>query len=209
MIGLIKKDLFLIKGNFKSVLVVLFVFTLMTFQGTADMSFVLPLISVMLFMSTFSYDEYNNWNAYALTLPNGRKNIVKSKYIASLLLVGVCAIITALISICVGYSNNNIDFEKILSSLVGSVCGVLLIIIFVYPLILKFGIEKGRIGLFIIIFIFTTIGGFLLTKVNLQNYSSLTKIIENFWMIIVPLIMTILLFGSYYISKKIFEKKEF
>ena len=37
----------------------------------------------MMFISTFSYDEFNNWNSYVATLPNGRKNAIIAKYIAT------------------------------------------------------------------------------------------------------------------------------
>ena len=78
MVGLIKKDLLMIKSNLKMVLIMLVVFFIMALQGEFDISFVPPFIVVMLFMSTFSYAEFNKWDASAVTLPHGRKTVVQS-----------------------------------------------------------------------------------------------------------------------------------
>ena len=87
MKGLIKKDLLMIKNNLKIVIIIFFVFFIMALQGEVDISFAPSLISVMLFMSTFSYDEYNKWDAYVITLPNGRKEAVKAKYISTFIVI--------------------------------------------------------------------------------------------------------------------------
>lgn len=82
MLGLIKKDFLLIKANSKSMVIIFIVYLMLAFQGIFDVTFIVPLIGIMLFISTFSYDDFNNWNSYAVTLPNGRKNVVRAKYIA-------------------------------------------------------------------------------------------------------------------------------
>ena len=161
MVGLIKKDLLMIKSNLKMVLIMLVVFFIMALQGEFDISFVPPFIVVMLFMSTFSYDEFNKWDAYAVTLPNGRKNVVKSKYIASLILTIVTIILTIILNSLVGLINNNLEFDKFISTIMGCVFGVILIQSIMYPFIFKYGMEKGRIGLFVISFAIVGIIGLL------------------------------------------------
>ena len=98
MLGLIKKDFLIIKNNLKLIIVMLMVFFIMALGGQFNISFIPTFIIVMLFISTFSYDEYNNWDAYAITLPGGRKSIVKSKYITSLFLTLLSAVITVLLN---------------------------------------------------------------------------------------------------------------
>lgn len=73
MIGFIKKDLFMIKANLKTFLITFVLYLILAIQGSFDITFVIPLIGIMLFITTFSYDDYNNWNAYVATIPNGRK----------------------------------------------------------------------------------------------------------------------------------------
>ena len=110
MLGLIKKDLLIIKGNIKVAILFVIVFALMSSEGNEILYFVPVFLSTMLFMSTFSYDDYNKWDAYACTFPSGRANIVKAKYLASLILTVIAIIITYILGIIMGSFNNNLDF---------------------------------------------------------------------------------------------------
>lgn len=209
MLGLIKKDLLTIKGNLKIILIIFGVFVLMSIQGKTDISFILPLICIMMFMSTFSYDEFNNWNAYAITLPNGRSNVVKSKYLATLILVLISSVITTIITIIISYISSSLDIEKILSTMIGSIFSVILIESLMYPLIFKFGIEKGRIGLFVGVFAITALLGLILPSIDMSNLKGIEEFMENYFIYIIPILMALMLIISYQISKKIYLKKEF
>ena len=107
MLGLIKKDFLLIKANLKSMIIIFVIYIMLAFQGTFDVTFIIPLIGIMLFISTFSYDDFNNWNSYAVTLPNGRKNVVKAKYIASIILIIMLGILSLVISMGIDYVKTN------------------------------------------------------------------------------------------------------
>lgn len=209
MLGLIKKDFLIIKGNLKLIVVMLSVFLIMTLQGQFDISFIPPFIVIMLFMSTFSYDEYNKWDAYAITLPSGRKNIVKSKYIASLILVLLTTIITILLNCLVGIINNNLEFDKFISTLVGGTFATILIQSVMYPLIFKFGIEKGRIGLFVLTFAITGIVGLCSKAVKINIPTNIISFFNSYYFIIIPIILIVVLLISYKISEKIYSQKEF
>lgn len=103
MLGLIKKDLLLIKANLKSMIIIFVIYIMLAFQGTFDVTFIIPIIGIMLFISTFSYDDFNNWNSYAVTLPNGRKNVVRAKYIVSIILMIILAVVAFFIGIGISY----------------------------------------------------------------------------------------------------------
>ena len=209
MKGLIEKDFLLIKSNVKLIVLMLFVFSIMAIQGQFDISFVVPFIMVMIFMSTFSYDEYNKWDAYAITIPNGRKNIVKSKYIASLILVVVSIIITFLLNYIIGLVNSNLDFDKFISTLSGTAFATILVLSIMYPFIFKFGIEKGRIGMFVITFAIVGIVGLFSKYVKVDFSNNLITIFNNYWFIFLPIVLLAMLLISYNVSKKIYMKKEF
>lgn len=209
MKGLIKKDFLLIKSNVKLIVLMLFVFSIMTIQGQFDISFIVPFIMVMIFMSTFSYDEYNKWDAYAITIPNGRKNIVKSKYIASLILIVVSIIISLLLNYIIGLVNNNLDLDKFISTLSGTTFATILILSIMYPFIFKFGIEKGRIGMFVITFVIVGIVGLFSKYVKIDFPNDLITIFNNYWFIFLPIVLLVMLLVSYNVSKKIYIKKEF
>lgn len=206
MLGLIKKDFLIIKNNLKLIIVMLMVFFIMALGGQFNISFIPTFIIVMLFISTFSYDEYNNWDAYAITLPGGRKNIVKSKYIASLFLTLLSAVITVLLNCLISVINNT-DVNEFISSLLGSICAIVIIQSIMYPLIFKFGMEKGRIVLFILVFVM--VGVISLLKNIIKTPNILVVLFNDYWFIVIPIILVISLLISYKISEKIYLKKEF
>ena len=209
MIGLIKKDLLMIKSNLKLVIIIFAVLFVMSLQGEFDISFVPPFIVVMLFMSTFSYDEYNKWDAYAITLPNGRKSVVTSKYLATLILIAISIIITIVLNIIVGLINNNINLDSMLPTMIGCFFGIILVEAIIYPFIFKYGIEKGRIGLFIGSFVIVGVISFIKKATNINISTNIVNFFEAYWYIIIPILFTGFLYISYCISKKIYLKKEF
>lgn len=210
MLGLIKKDLLMIKSNFKLLVILLFIYSIMAFQGQMDLSFLLPFMSVMIMISTFSYDNYNKWDAYAITLPNGRKNSVKAKYLATILLVIITTIIVTILSITIAYARTkSIDIENVISNIIGSVFAITLLQSIMYPSIYKFGVEKARIGLFIIVFGIAIIGSILAKVFDFESLFQILDVLNNYWMIIFPIIMIIVLYISYKISESIYKKKEY
>lgn len=206
MLGLIKKDFLIIKNNLKLIIVMLMVFFIMALGGQFNISFIPTFIIVMLFISTFSYDEYNNWDASAITLPGGRKSIVKSKYITSLFLTLLSAVITVLLNCLISVINNT-DVNEFISSLLGSICAIVIIQSIMYPLIFKFGMEKGRIVLFILVFVM--VGVISLLKNIIKTPNILVVLFNDYWFIVIPIILVISLLISYKISEKIYLKKEF
>ena len=119
MLGLIKKDLLMIKCNLKLIIIMFVVFIVTTLNNNMSIIFMPCFISVMVFISTFSYDEYNNWNSYLVTLPNGRQRVVISKYVTSLFLCLLSILITIILSIIIGNLNNNLALERVLSEMMG------------------------------------------------------------------------------------------
>lgn len=209
MLGLIKKDLLMIKSNMKIIIIMLLVFFIMAAEKTFDISFALPFITVMLFMSTFSYDEFNKWDGYAATLPSGRKSVVRAKYITSIILLIASIVITILLNTLVGIIDNNLDFNKFVTTLAGCAFGVVLVESIMYPFIFKYGIEKGRIGLFVLAFAIGGLAGLLSNMVDIKIPEQLLTFFNNFWFIVVPIVILIMLLISYKISEKIYLKKEF
>ena len=82
MKGLIIKDFLNLRNNIKTMLITILIYLL--FFISYDPSFLSGLL-IMIFclqiLSTFSYDEYANWDVFALSLPISRKELVLSKYI--------------------------------------------------------------------------------------------------------------------------------
>ncbi len=209
MLGMIKKDLCMVKNN-KYLFVMAFVICIIySFMFDMDMSFFLPFIGVISMVSTFSYDDYNNWHAYAATLPQGKINVVKSKYVVTIILTIVLTIASLLMGFVIGMIKGNYNFDESISSIMGELVAILSMAAILYPVTFKYGAEKGRIVL-IIIGLGLGIVGILFSRVIKFNLPVelilfITKYHVLLFIIAVVLILTI----SYVISKKAYLKREF
>jgi len=210
MLGLIKKDFLLIKANSKSMVIIFIVYLMLAFQGIFDVTFIVPLIGIMLFISTFSYDDFNNWNSYAVTLPNGRKNVVRAKYIASIILTAILGVAALTIGVGISYiKTNSINLDEIMSSLMGTILSSVIIISLLYPIVFKFGATNGRIILFAVVFGVAGIGALIAQFVDMTFIINMINGLDSYSLIAIPIISAILLGISYLISNKIYQSKEF
>lgn len=210
MLGLVKKDFLLVKANLKTMIIILTVYFIMIVQGLFDATFIIPLIGIMLFISTFSYDDFNNWNAYASTLPNGRKKVVKAKYIASIILTIILSVLALMISIMVSYiKNSGINLNEMIDSLMGTVLSSVIIISFLYPIIFKFGATNGRIILFAVVFGVVGIITLIANFIDMTFIINTINRIDSYSYIAIPIISILLLGISYLIANKIYQNKEF
>ena len=209
MLGLIKKDLLMIKGNAKFFILYLIVFAFIS-EGSNEILYFVPVFLItMIFMSTFSYDDYNKWNAYACTLPCGKRNVVKAKYLASIALTIIAIIATYILGISLGLFNNNLDFIKLNLMINGVLFAMIFFQSLMYPLLFKFGAEKSRIVLFVGFFLMGTLLGIILKGITIEIPENIIILFAKYWYLILPLIMILVLFISYNISKRIYLKKEF
>lgn len=210
MLGLIRKDLLMIRSNFKLLAILFFVYGVMTFQGEMDLSFLLPFMSVMIMISTFSYDNYNQWDAYAITLPDGRKNSVRAKYLATILLIIVTAIIITVLAIIIAYMRTKvINFENIFSTLLGAIFATSLLLSCMYPAIYKFGVEKARIGLLVVVFGVAIIGGIIVKIFDFESLFQVLDTLNNYWLVIIPIVTILMIYLSCKISEGIYKKREY
>ena len=89
--------------------------------------------------------------------------------------------------------------------------GVLLTQAIFYPLIYKFGVEKGRIGIFISIFSVAILGNVIINGLNfkLQIPNNVLTMLDVAGVYIFPMIVLGLLVLSYFLWKRIYSKTEF
>lgn len=210
MLGLIKKDLLVMKNNLKYFLLMILVFAF--FSRESNIIYFIPIfISIMIFITTFSYDDYNKWNTYAITLPLSREKIVLAKYLTSLLLMVGTVLITFLLSFVIGTINHSFDFDEVFPMLFGGLFALVLLQSFMYPLIYKFGTEKGRIGLFVGVFAVSGLVGYLVNHVKIDTtaFTGFIQFFNQYGILLLSIVMVILFVGSYFVSKRIYLKKEF
>lgn len=210
MLGFMKKDLLMIKSNLKLFALLFFVYGIMAFQGEFDLSFILPFMSVMIMITTFSYDTYNHWDAYAVTLPNGRRKSALAKYAVTVILIVITTVIISILSIAIAYTRTQtVNFENLFSTILGNIFATTFLQSLMYPAIYKFGVEKARIGIFIVVFGIAIVGGVLAKFLDFGPFFQMLDGLDVYWFVILPIIILLMLFVSFMISERIYQKKEF
>lgn len=220
--GLIKKDLYNL-GSYKSSIIIMIIFCAVAIIGTKAVIYGPIIICTMIGMialSTFSYDEISRANKYILTLPTNRKELVKEKFILAIGATTFGGILGILITIVVTKIMNyiqpintiNLNYNDLLFSTIGGMFGISLIQAIQIPSIYKWGPEKGRIQMFILIFLLVVLIsgiGFLIMKSNINiNLDIFENFMERFGMIFLVLLIGSMYFISYKASCKIYSNKE-
>ncbi|MBY2087364.1 ABC-2 transporter permease [Clostridioides difficile] len=211
MKGLILKDLLNLKGNIKFILLFIIMFGFMSSLGDGNVNNFIGVIIVLcttMIVSTFSYDDLNKWDSYVLTMPINRNDIVLSKYLTMLIFSFIGVLVSLIVSVTIGYFKNTLILNEtlLINALILSisVCFGSLIL----PLIYKFGTERARL-LMILCFLVPTLA-LLVFKSILENISSpiSIEIILNTLVYSLPFVPILLFVISYFISSKIYSKKE-
>ncbi len=202
MKGLILKDIYGLKKQYK-VLLALSVFYTIFSLTTGDSSFltgVLSLMMVMLTITTLSYDERSKWDKYVLTMPVSRADLVFSKYLLGLILSAGAFVFNFIFTLTSG-SREVIDALGIAGAILGISLFFLCVIL---PVLFKFGVEKGRLLMLMILFVPTGII-ILLSK---SGFSSPDEEFMRYLPFLCILFMVIVAYASICISLEIYRKKE-
>ena len=106
----------------------------------------------------------------------------------------------------------NINYESLITTTIGGMFGISLIQAIQIPSIFKWGAEKGRIQMFILLFIIIVIAagaGFLIMKSNLNiNMEMLENFINQFGLVLLVALMIVMYSISYVVSYRIYKNKE-
>lgn len=147
MMGLLMKDLYLLRQNAKSMLFVLLIWSLIFLGGKKDGMFLIPMfimVAAINGLSLFAYDRQTKWETYVLSMPVMRGKIVLEKYVftvCSALLAGSMAVVVVVLSQLVKNQPIGLEFlqEVGINLLIG------LVIAFLYnAILLPVSLLAGR-----------------------------------------------------------------
>lgn len=216
MKGLLLKDLSILKTQGRSAVIIMVIalFMLMVGNNTTFAVAYANILFVTFGITTLSYDTHDNGYAFLFTLPISRKLYVMEKYMFSLLSIVTGAVFS--LFLMVGVSLIKDDYvltTSELSFVIGYALGAIVFLSIMLPVNLKFGPEKGRVAMIIVmavifasVFSISKIAGTMdLTKL----YWGIREIKPMVVMGILVMIVLAILSVSYLISCKIMKKKEF
>lgn len=145
MKALLRKDFYVLWTGMKTLilLIVVFSFVPVGFQNSFAV-----LYAAMLPYSALAYDERSRWDQMALSMPYSSRDIVRSKYVLGWLSAGGAFLLAALAQLVLGlFSKASMP----VSFLFISFCGSITIMAITLPLMFRFGVEKARFAMILLI----------------------------------------------------------
>ena len=204
MKGLILKDLMGLKKIAKNYLIFILFYAIIASFSNMHAMFggIIMIFAFMLPITAMSFDERSKWDSYALTMPISRKDLVLSKYALGLIFAAGSTIINLLYTLLIAKES----FSTGTLTCVALFFVGMLFFSIIYPILLKYGVEKGRLTM-ILVFLAPTIIIMVLAKffpeISLPSENVLKSLA-----IILPIVITIMYVASIFISFKICNKKE-
>ncbi len=205
MRGLLYKESVLLK-QYSRVWVCLLLFAVAFSVMSEDSSFILSMMAmfcIMLPLSSMALDEQADWGRYASALPVRRSQIVWSKYIMSLVCMGLglvvglvlMGVLRPLVFASKAWDWTEIGGQALLTGMFG-----LLLLSVMMPLLFWLGPEKGR---------FALIGAIFILMMPLFVWKEQVETWLPFLRTAGPFFVVALLLISVAVSIAIYRKKEF
>ena len=216
MTGLMEKDMRLLFSNKQTILALVAISVVLGFsmEGTFILGY-FPFLVVILMVSTFSYDEMDHGYQFLMTLPVDASLYIREKYLLCMLGgVGSWAVSVGIYEAGKMFRGESMNFLEELPMIGVFLPMMLLLVAFMIPIQVKFGVEKSRAvlagfcgGIGVVVIVITKT---ILTKETLsQIEATIDRISEPILTAICLVGVVGILLVSYGISKRIMEKKEF
>ena len=104
----------------------------------------------MLPYTALAYDERSKWDQLAAMMPYSTRDAVLSKYVFGWLCIGGAAVLSGLLQMALSLVVDRVFLPGVM---VLSVLGAVCILAISLPLMFRMGVEKGRLAMFLVIFL--------------------------------------------------------
>ncbi len=223
MKGIFLKEMYLLRSLWKSWL---FVAGIMALNGIAAgnmglMFATITFIGVMCTMTAFGYDSSSHWDAFALSLPVTRRQMVLCRYGVGLASMGLVSAALLPLSLLILALNEKADPLEMAVSFGSCLAVGLILLAVLVPVIYKFGVEKARylyvalIGA-VGVLIYGLLKMYEKIDTALPGTGGLAGTVEwfsqrgaGFWAVLAVVAAVLAMALSYLASVKIYSKKEF
>ena len=147
MKALIIKDTYVIWRQMKYFLILILIFSAL--PSGFNNAFAVIYTS-MLPYTALAYDERSKWDQLAAMMPYSTRDAVLSKYVFGWLCIGGAAVLSGLLQMALSLVVDRVFLPGVM---VLSVLGTVCILAISLPLMFRMGVEKGRLAMFLVIFL--------------------------------------------------------
>ena len=211
MIGLMFKDILVLRKTLRSYLLFLLFYVGMAAMGLFSVSFITAFVQIIVMvlpMSAFAFDEQAKWDRYALTLPVGRRAVVTARYLFMLLMVLVAALFALASCLVLSLVQQGDLMENIGTGAVALALGLLAADLNL-PMSYAMGPERARPYLYATLFLplLALVGA---AKMGwLDGLDQIPPSILAALFLFIPVLPLLGLPVSYLVSCRVMERKEF
>ena len=151
MKALLLKDFYVMWKQTRVLLLLILVFSCL--PGAFYPTFAVVYAAILPY-SAMAYDERSKWGQLAAMLPYADRQIVLSKYCFGYLAIAVAAGISLVLqTVLTAVWDRAAENLSPLSSIILAICMGVGVLALTLPLMFRFGVEKGRLVMFLIIFL--------------------------------------------------------
>ena len=210
IINLTKMSLINLKAVYKQIYYIWIIWIGIAIFNPFFLNILLGISVLLTLYQVMAYEDNNNVDYLISYLP-----VKKSEYVISRYLFGIISILLSLIVIVgvyfISISINPAEKMPLDLLLPTSIISAVLSVAVIIPLVLKFGINKGRVFMSIIVMVISTIPVSIVSKLN-ENpdiINNIMSIISKIGLPILSIILSIVaLLISIFISLKLYINKE-
>lgn len=153
MKALVLKDFYVL---WKQMRMFLLIMILLSVVGGIFNSVFVVVWCAMLPYTAMAYDERSHWDQLAAMMPYSKRDIVLSKYVLGWLCMAAAMVLSLVFQTAASAFTHE---SPTLSALAMSFLGGVIALDITLPMVLRFGVERGRWGFMVIIFGVAALGG--------------------------------------------------
>lgn len=206
MKGLLLKDWYVIRSQCKYILIISLLWIVITVSSGLYFAIIGSMLLAILPVTVMGLDERSKWDAFALTMPYSRREMVLSKYLLSLLAMAAsCAVYTVASLAASLIRHTALQAAQLAPALVAILLTSVLSIALIYPLIFWLGVEKGRIWYMMITILLVCGSGALSNQLQENAATAMTPE----WLAVLPVAALVFIGLSAWLSVALYRRREF
>ncbi len=158
MTALLKKDFYVLSKQMGIIVPLALAFSFFPKMENFGTAYILVL-TMMLPANSISSDETNHWDKYAVMLPFQPRQIVRSKYLLAFIMTLIAVVMSLLLQgVHATYQNDPVARKGAAAAIAAMVIVMTAVNLIAIPLAYRFGPEKGRIMMMLLMF---AVGGII------------------------------------------------
>ena len=199
MKALLLKDTYVIWKQMKIFLLIILVFSAIPSGFNSAFAVI---YAAMMPYTAMAYDERSKWDQMAAMMPYSTRDIVLGKYVFGWLCIAAAAVLSALLQGLLSFLGTDLSPVLLAMSVLGALC----VLAITLPVMFRFGVEKGRLAMFLLIFLVCgTAGG--ISSISISEGSGATFAVQNLLLLILLVAAVVLTAVSVPLSMRFYRER--